>query len=36
MLHTFEQFFVSIQLDVTDIVFTLRILLPKNPESSTG
>lgn len=36
MLHTVEQYGGTMQVDDTDSVFTLRILLPKNPESSTG
>ena len=36
MLHTVEQYGGTMQVDDTDGVFTLRILLPKNPESSTG
>lgn len=36
MLHTVEQYGGTMQVDDTDSVFTLRIPLPKNPESSTG
>lgn len=36
MLHTVEQYGGTMQVDDTDSVFTLRILLPKNPESSTN